>query len=67
MDKFISGMKPCSCDRRYKPKLMIGDYYYFVKCGNCGERAPNSLRPAWSSHEDAKKKAIEFWNVGKRV
>lgn len=67
MDKLISGMKSCECDRRYKPKLMIGDNYYAVKCGNCGQRAPSAPRPSWSSHEVAKKKAIELWNLGERV
>lgn len=66
MNKKISGINACDCDRRYKPVILRSDEKspstYYVKCTNCGKVGRGVLHSPYDSHIAAKLKAVELWN-----
>jgi methionine synthase I (cobalamin-dependent) len=63
--KKIGGLNACSCDQRYRPRIVQLPNAYYVVCPNCGLRTPQVDRFPYASHSTAMRQAKDHWNMGK--
>jgi hypothetical protein len=62
-EKFVSGIRVCDCDRRYKPQFrQTVDGQYSVCCPNCGTKGASV---PYTKPAETRQKAVDLWNSRK--